>query len=390
MAHSVAIPLPARTAVRTASIPWHIWACVLAVTSASFGGVWDISWHESIGRDTFWTAPHLLIQFGGVLAGVAAGYLIMASSFGGAAERRAGAVRIWGFHGPLGAFICCWGGVAMVTSAPFDNWWHSAYGLDVKILSPPHVVLILGMLAIRLGAVVLILGEMHRAEGVLRSKLEALLLFGYTFMMGVAAGIFQEYTFTDYMHSALFYLLLSVFVPLFLMAIGEVSSYRWACTAVTGIFTALHLMFLWLLPLFPAEPKLGPVYQHVTHFIPPPFPLLLMVPAAAIDLLRPRLKHWSGWTRAAAFGAIFLATFLAVQWPFAGFLQSPASRNWFFGTQYFPFFVPLTDEWVRGVYSQVESSAGEFSLRMAMALAFAMLSARVGLSLGGWMRKVRR
>ncbi len=28
----------------------------------------------------------------------------------------------------------------MITSAPFDDWWHNAYGLDVKILSPPHVV----------------------------------------------------------------------------------------------------------------------------------------------------------------------------------------------------------------------------------------------------------
>lgn len=57
------------------AVPWYIWACTLAVTSASFGGVWDISWHESIGRDTFWTAPHLFIHFGGILAGAAAAYL---------------------------------------------------------------------------------------------------------------------------------------------------------------------------------------------------------------------------------------------------------------------------------------------------------------------------
>src|SRR5207248_9695682 len=123
--------------------------------------------------------------------------------------RRVGAVRIWGLYGPLGAFICCWGGVGMVTSAPFDNWWHNAYGLDVKILSPPHVVLILGMLAIRFGAVILILGEMNRAQGAVRSKLEILLLYAYTFMLGVAVGIFQEGTFPNYMHSALFYYLLA-------------------------------------------------------------------------------------------------------------------------------------------------------------------------------------
>ena len=33
----------------------------LAVTSAMIGGRWDVSWHESIGRDTFWTPAHMAI-----------------------------------------------------------------------------------------------------------------------------------------------------------------------------------------------------------------------------------------------------------------------------------------------------------------------------------------
>jgi len=390
MAQGAAITWHEKTAVERTTIPWYIWACVVAVTSASFGGVWDISWHESIGRDTFWTAPHLFIHFGGILAGVASAWLIFTTTFSHAAGQRAGAVRIWGFYGPLGAFLCCWGGVAMVTSAPFDNWWHAAYGLDVKILSPPHIVLIFGLMAIRFGAVVLIVAEMNQASGVLRRKLQVLLLYAFTYLLGVAIAVFQECTFTDYMHSAQFYLVLSLFTPMFLVAVAQVSEFRWASTAIAGIFTALNLMFLWFLPLFPAEPKLGPVYHHVTSFIPPPFPLLVMVPALAIDLLRQKASNLGLWRRSAAFGAVFLGSFVAVQWPFADFLQSPAARNWFFGTQYFPFFVPLTDNWVRYVFTPVESSASEFWWRMALALAVAMLSARAGLSLGGWMRRVRR
>ena len=34
---------------------WHLWCSALAVTSAYVGGYWDISWHRSIGRDTFWS-----------------------------------------------------------------------------------------------------------------------------------------------------------------------------------------------------------------------------------------------------------------------------------------------------------------------------------------------
>jgi len=50
------------TQTRSKSIPWTVWTSVIATASAVAGGVWDISWHVSIGRDTFWTAPHLLIQ----------------------------------------------------------------------------------------------------------------------------------------------------------------------------------------------------------------------------------------------------------------------------------------------------------------------------------------
>ena len=32
--------------------------------------------------------------------------------------------------------------------------------------------------------------------------------------------------------------------------------------------------------LFPATPKLGPIYQDITHYVPLDFPLLLVVPAS--------------------------------------------------------------------------------------------------------------
>ena len=61
-------------------IPWYIWCCVAAVSSSAIGGVWDISWHKSVGRDSFWTPAHMLIYLCGVLAGVACGYLILATT----------------------------------------------------------------------------------------------------------------------------------------------------------------------------------------------------------------------------------------------------------------------------------------------------------------------
>jgi|SRR5436190_6562809 len=115
-------------------VPWYLWCAALAVTSAYVGGYWDISWHRSIGRDTFWSAPHIAIYACGVLAALSSGYLIFTSTFGNSPALRASGVRIWGLSGPIGAFISAWGGGAMLVSAPFDDWWHNAYGLDVKIV----------------------------------------------------------------------------------------------------------------------------------------------------------------------------------------------------------------------------------------------------------------
>ena len=391
MAQSAQLTWAEQTASAPAgSIPWYIWTCIVAITSASVGGIWDISWHKSIGRDTFWTAPHMFIYLCGVLAGASCGYLILSNSFGRSQGERAGAVRIWGFHGPLGAFVCAWGGVAMITSAPFDNWWHAAYGLDVKVLSPPHVLLIVGMLVIRIGTLLLILERFHHAEGALRTKLHALLLYTYTFLLVTSFGIFQEFLLRNYMHSALFYLLVSLGSCLFLAALYRMSDFRWAGTTVVGIYTVLNLLYVWILPLFHAEPKLGPVFQNVTRFVAPDFPLLLVVPAFALDLARPYWRRWNYWARAAAMAPIFLATFIAVQWPLADFLMTPAARNWFFGTQNFPYFVPSTEDWVQNIFTHVEPDARAFWLRLGMALVLAILTARAGFSWGNWLRKVRR
>jgi hypothetical protein len=373
-----------------ANIPWYIWCCVVAVSSGAFGTLWDISWHESIGRDTFWTPAHMMIYACGVLAGVACGYLILSTTFRKNSPLRDVSISMWGFRGPLGAFICAWGGVAMITSAPFDNWWHAAYGLDVKILSPPHVLLALGMTAIRFGTLVLVVAEMNRAQGAYRARLERVLFWVILFLLGMTVGIAQELTNRVYMHGAKFYMVVMMGAPIWMAAVACASKHRWAATIMTGMYTAVHLAFTWLLPLAPAQPKLGPVYQNITHLIPPDFPLLIIVPAILFDLVRRRISSWSRWTQAAALGAVLLASFVAVQWPFADFLMSPASRNWFFATNDFPFFVPLTSPWVRNLYVPTEHTPGEFWVRMAMALAVAVVTTRIGLSWGEWMKRLQR
>src|SRR3974390_2867709 len=192
------------TAERTARIPWYLWCSVLAVTSVTIGAHWDVSWHRSIGRDTFWTPAHLAIYLCGVLAGIATGYLIFDTTFRKSSPLRESSVQVMGFTAPLGAFLCAWGGVAMLTSAPFDNWWHNAYGLDVKIVSPPHTLLILGIRAVGLGVLFLILGAMNRADGGAAAFVPLQRLFLYLGGLMVVGQMFflQEYTWDIVLHRA--------------------------------------------------------------------------------------------------------------------------------------------------------------------------------------------
>src|SRR5437879_13869722 len=50
-----------RAAVRAPAVPWYIWSSIVAVMSGAFGGTWDISWHDSSGRDTVLPAAQGLI-----------------------------------------------------------------------------------------------------------------------------------------------------------------------------------------------------------------------------------------------------------------------------------------------------------------------------------------
>jgi hypothetical protein len=381
---------PAQTATELSAVPWYVWALFAAVVSVVIGGYWDISWHMSIGRDSFWTPAHMLIQLCGILAGFTCAYLILSCTLDRNPVLASASVSVWRFRGPLGAFIAAWGGATMLTSAPFDNWWHNAYGLDVKIFSPPHVVLDGGVLAIQIGALVLIASARNRASGVLRRKLDWLLLLLGGMIAMLALTVVWESTYRVLMHTAQCYRAVAIVIPVVLAGFAKISEHRWARTVVAGVYTLYAMVMLWIFPLFPATPKLGPVYQRITHMVPMEFPLLVIVPALLLDLFEPRMAAWKQWPKAAAFGLIFLGAFLAAQWPFATFLVSPASANWFFGTKYFAYFATPNGYDIRHLFVPINYAAFGFWLIMAEAVLLAILSSRLGAAAGEWVKEIRR
>jgi|HubBroStandDraft_1064217.scaffolds.fasta_scaffold32917_2 hypothetical protein len=387
-------PLVAERAIestRAGAIPWYVWCLAAAVTSSAFGAYWDISWHISIGRDSFWTPAHMAIYLGGVLAGVASGYTILTSTFGSSAESRATSVSVWGFRGPLGCFLAAWGGIAMLTSAPFDNWWHSAYGLDVKIVSLPHSMLSAGIGMISLGALLLVCAQVNRASGAHRAKLDRMLLYIGAIELVQAALFSLESTPMEFMHNPMFYRSVAEGFPLVLIAVSCVSTSRWPATTMAALYTAAFLAGLWIFPLFPAQPKLGPVYQNITHMVPLWFPVLIIVPAFALDLLRRWMgERWGGIRCALLAGCVFVAALFAAQWPFADFLISPAARNWVFGAMYFSYNDPANLLYNAYQFGDLAKTRGQFVEGMALAVLASIIFCTIGMGLGNWMRKVQR
>jgi len=387
MADSIVLPRAHSRAISLPTIPWYLWASVIGVTSAMIGGQWDISWHRSIGRDTFWTPPHIAIYLCGIIAGISSAYLILAPTFGKLPEVRRASVRMWGFYGPLGAFVMAWGGVAMLASAPFDDWWHSAYGLDVKILSPPHVVLAVGVIAIQIGSRMLVLGHMNRSSVEERLRLDWLFLYLSAIILVTTQVVIMELNQRVEQHTAAFYIAVAITAPPVLIESAWTSQRRWAATIVAGIFTLCIASLIWILPLFPAQPKLGPVYNPVTQFIPPAFPVLLIVPAFALDLLRPRIAKWNVVMQALACGAVFFGTFVAVQWPFSDFLMTPAAANGFFGTIYRDYATGANSLEARNLFLPAERN---FPALMWIAFGTALATSGFGLAWGRYMQKVKR
>ncbi|MBZ5524844.1 MAG: hypothetical protein LAP21_21615 [Acidobacteriia bacterium] len=367
------------------SIPWTIWFIAAGMALNVIGEIWDGTWHASIGVDTSWAPPHILTQISAVVALIACAYVILATTLAGASPERDASVRVLGLHAPAGAFIATWGCIAMLVAGFFDNWWHQAYG-DVTIVTPPHFLLLLGSSFAKIGGMVWIASIMNRSTDALRGRLTWLFLFMCSTSLVNLAGFIPG---VRSMHTADFYLTFALAIPVWLAACGWGSAHKWGATIVAAFYTVILLAAEWLLPLFPAQPKVGPVFHNITHLIPPGFPLLLIVPAFFADVLLQTLRQRSSWIKPLWLGPGLVLSFLAVQWPFANFLLLPASRNWIFGTAYFSYGDPagLLYDPYKFVAAQKPAT---FLLTMGAALVASIVATGLGLAWGNWMRLVRR
>ena len=61
--------------------PSYIFLFLIASTAIIVGIEWDISWHETIGRDKLLSPPHVVVYIGGVICGLTCAYMALRQTF---------------------------------------------------------------------------------------------------------------------------------------------------------------------------------------------------------------------------------------------------------------------------------------------------------------------
>jgi hypothetical protein len=132
------------------------WLMLILALQAELGLAWDRNWHDLVGRNEFFTPPHIMLYSGIALSGFIALFVVLVDTYR-YYQKKPGVddnstVKILHFfHAPLGYVILGFGAFIDLLAAPFDNYWHSLYGIDVTLWSPFHLMGTVGGIIVALG-----------------------------------------------------------------------------------------------------------------------------------------------------------------------------------------------------------------------------------------------
>lgn len=288
---TIALPLRARqVAISGTTIPLVLG--LLGVALTWFGAAWDVSWHRLIGRDTFWSAPHLFLYGGISLWGLSSLVATITATRGRPVRGRE--LRIGPLRAELGLALVGIAAAMVIGSAPFDEAWHRAFGRDVDIWSPPHLTGVAGSALAFLGwSVAFAPGVFAIREG-LRRFLRALMLANVcaVFVFGMNFYYIMSVT-----REAFFYpLVVALTIPAALAVGAGLLGGRSGATVTAFTYTGAALV----------------TYAMLAGggWLAPAFPPLFVAGAIAIDVARARGGRFA---HPVVIGAAFMAAFVAAE-----------------------------------------------------------------------------
>ncbi len=260
-------------ALKSFSLPTHslraVWmlritlgyVALLGTIIFILGTSWDVQWHLLIGRDRTLIPPHIMVLSGVALSGFAGLAAILIETLWARhntllARNSTGFADA--FHGSLGAYVVGFAALNSAIAFPLDAYWHALYGIDVSIWAPFHVMAILGMGIVALGAAYMLMsatnlapdaGERRRIGvsyvGVVLAF--AVVLCDLSFFLIEAAST-SHFIHLGFITISVFMFLPALFCAWIFVAVKNALPWRWSATTVVLIYYLFALIVNFYVP----------------------------------------------------------------------------------------------------------------------------------------------
>ena len=290
------------------------------------GTSWDIQWHSFIGRDRTLIPPHIMMLSGVAISGIAAltGVFIETVWVRRHPLMTQNSTRFaHTFHSSLGAYIAGYAALNAAIAFPLDSYWHALYGIDVAIWAPFHIMFVMGMAIVALGAAFMLVSAANSAadSGVYRAKrigyIGSIIAFGT--MMGLLTLLLFDALgdkgMLDFgiVRINVFFFLSGIAITWTLVSAAVAIPWRWTATCVVVVYLLIALIIAGFVP--PATTALVAL-EHLTFRRGNPgiaivafeWPLAPILGAIAIDILfhKAQQSNWSTRRRLLTIGTIAL------------------------------------------------------------------------------------
>lgn len=207
------------------------------------GVYWDIAWHLDKGRDSFFTLPHDLIY-----TGMAAVLLVTAWALVRDRRRTPAHAGVGRYSLQLGLLVGAIGSLLVLAFGPLDEAWHVAFGEDLTLWGPMHLVGLAGFTLAALGGLIAAVLEDRIAPDGWSSAPWHVIGFATAVVGWLVLHVAEWEYGVPAFPMALHPILLSGLPVLALVLVADLDVHRWAATATALAFTALRgVVHVWLL-----------------------------------------------------------------------------------------------------------------------------------------------
>ena len=220
---------------------------------ARFGLAVDLQWHTDIGRDELFTPPHVMILAGIVPTSIMLVSYILWNSFVAKNPAQSG-FYIGPFVAPTSLWMMVCGLITLVLGGLYDDYWHTSYGVDTTIITPPHVWTFAGGMLVEVATIVLALQMKHRLKEATPRWLNLIIigtLWALVYHFHLAFANFLDprvwaieiFGFQIMLHLIFAGATLIIFLPLADRLLGDNGA-----LALSGLLLASQLLFLVVVP----------------------------------------------------------------------------------------------------------------------------------------------